>query len=288
MGFRATISLCVLSAGVAGWGGCSPAEIELESEPMGLVDEGAGDGQPASFGCAMINLLGGSTAEVRYAVLPRTSQSFVDVSRLSDGDHNQPGVGASMTDCGNNPGDYELSVLLNGREKLREVVQVPDLVQSVLMVYAYSAHEPRWSIAQVDLSPAEPGLRRARVSNYIEKFEPIEVSLYDDSDQPVGESVTIAWGSTWVGTIPSAATAYRLSPSDAVSTPFRRPELESWFSEVQPTAGLPCVDAQPLGIVITGTYWEGENTVTSAPGPWRGASHVEERYTYLPPLCSES
>ncbi len=273
MAVRMTLSLCLL-AGAVGWGGCSPEEVQLEGDELGLV------GDVESSGCALVDLLGGGSVEYRYAGLSGTDQQASISGRLSgDG---RPYVTAGTGFCGPS-GAYELSVKFAGRSVLRERVDVPDAKQSVLLLYAHTAREPRWSLSEVDLSPADPGLRRARFTNYIDVVRPIALFFYDASDQPVGESVSVAWGETWSGTIPVAATSYRLDPAQPVATPFHNPESPA--TPPSPRANLPCVEAWPLGLVITSTYWE---QLSGDEPRFRGTSHGEEVYTYLPPLCSET
>ena len=273
MAVRMTLSLCLL-AGAIGWGGCAPEEVQLESGELGLV------GDAASSGCALVGLLGGDAVEYKYAGVSGTEPQPSVSGRLSGS--GSPYVSADLGSCGPS-GPYELSVKFGGQSVLRERVDVPDVKQSVVMFYAHTAREPRWSIAEVDLSSADPGLRRARFTNYIDAVQPIALFFYDASDQPVGESVSVEWGETWSGTIPVAATSYRLDPAQPVATPFHNPELPA--TPPTPRENLPCVEAWPVGLVIISPYWE---QLSGDEPRFRGTSHGEEVYTYLPPVCAES
>lgn len=201
-----------------GWSaGCAPEEVQLQTEQAGLEEQG-GPG-----GCTMVSMLSGGSVDVALAQLPRTPTSFQNLSSARGGAQDAAGVaGTSGGNCV--LGWQELSVALDGRGALREQFEVPSAKQSVLLVYAHTADEPRWTLAEVDLTPAPAGQRRARFSNYIEVREPLALFFYGADDQPVGDSVSIPWGETWVGTIPSAATGYRTDPAEPVATPFRDPE----------------------------------------------------------------
>jgi hypothetical protein len=262
--------------------GCDPEEIELESRRRELSSEEARE----AGGCFMVEMLGGpGSGKIVLTALPRTDTSPSGSYEMSGGTKEPEGhfaVGAGSGDC-LRLGEFELSIRLNGRTSLRENILVPTAKQSVVLIHAHTLREPRWSVAEVDLSPADPGLRRARITNYIEVVEPIQLFFYDADDEPVGESESIAWGETWTGTIPSAATGYRLSPAQPVTEPFQRAPLS--LGDRVATADLPCLDALPVGLVVIGTYQENEAVLHGEHYEWRGTSHVEERYTYLPPLC---
>jgi hypothetical protein len=272
------IATWLLCAGSA-VGACNPAEIYLEQEldAAALEQQKPGD-------CAIVDLMGGpGSIKIALDKLPRTALSPSSTTTASGGKSEAgDGVGASAGTCPGGPGDYALSVSLNGREALRETFSVPEARQSAVILYAHTEREPRLSVAEVDLSPAGPGLRRARLTNFIEVTEPIQLFYYDANDEPVGQGESIAWGETWTGTIPSTAVGYRLSPTQPLTQAFAS---ELPWSDALTATDLPCVDALPLGFVITGTYREFRALVHDQWFEFRGTSHVEERYTYLPPVC---
>lgn len=280
MSTRSNIVAWLLCATTGAVGACSPAEIHLEEESdSALEEQKPGD-------CALIELIGGPGAiKIALDKLPRTATS--PSSTLTGGGGTGDvgdGVGGSVSTCPGGPGEYALALSLNGVEALSETFAVPAARQSAVVVYAHTGREPRLIVAEVDLSPAGPGLRRARLTNFIEAIEPIQLFFYDADDRPVGESGLIAWGETWTGTIPSAATGYRLSPTQPLTQPFHNDGFH-WSDDLTP-ADLPCVDALPLGLVITGAYAELRAMVRDEWLEFRGTSHAEERYTYLPPVCS--
>jgi hypothetical protein len=281
MSTRLKIASWLLCASSGALGACSPAEIHLEEEPdaAALEERKPGD-------CAVIELMGGPGAiKITLDALPRTATSPRSTTTTSGGKSEaNDAVGSSASTCPGGPGEYALSLSMNGREALSESFSVPAARQFAVVLYAHTEREPRLRVAEVDLSPAGPGLRRARVTNYIEVIEPIQLFYYDANDEPVGESEPIAWGETWTGTIPSGAIGYRLTPTQPLTQPFDNLARPSW-SDAPVPADLPCIDALPLGLVITGTYAEFEAMVGDAWQEFRGTSHVEERYTYLPPLC---
>jgi len=270
MRFRSSIPVLLLCASTVAAAGCRPEEIELEAKRSELRPEGSGPEQVG--GCAFIGMLGGSgTVEIAMAALPRTATSPSVSATLSEGPKDDSGgVGAGQSTCPGTVGENEVSIALNRHTVLRENILAPVAKQSAVLAYAHTAREPRLTVADVDLSSAGPGMRRVRISNYIEMVEPIQLVFYDAADEAVGESEPIAWGETWTATIPSVATGYRVSPEQPLAQPFDSGLPPS--PGLPGTADLPCVAALPLGLVVTGSFR-------------LGAAGTRERYTYLPPLC---
>lgn len=274
MGRRSNIFVWLLWASTAAVG-CGAESVALEDPSvMGL------EGALEAGGCTLVEMLGGASGSIEVGGPPRAGRMPRFTSSWFDGRDDFEGVSGGWDLLV--PGEHKVSVELRGRAALSKTIRVPADRQTVALLYAHSAHEARLSpLQEVDLSPADRGLRRVRITNYVQVVEPIQLFFYDEHDEPVGESESIAWGETWTATISSAAIGYRLSPEQRPTHPFAD-RFPFKIDHPEPV-DLPCVDALPLGLVVV--------FHAAAPVPdgdeWQ-LSHITEHYTYLPPVCDSN